>query len=128
MRLLSLPLVLLCTLSLAGCPDDPGPVEPLEEICGDNIDNDNDGQVDCADSECANLFACKNPTLDGGVVHDAGPVVDAGSSVPSDGGSLVPPDAGATAGSPSSSIVMDDPGSYWINPPWRWVVRERSED
>ena len=111
MRLLTLPLVLLCTFSLAACPDDPGPTGPVEEICGDNIDNDNDGQKDCDDSECANLFECKNPTLDGGAVHDAGPVVDTGSSAPADAGTSAPPlDAGTTAGTDASqqAEICDD--------------------
>ncbi len=32
----------------------------VEEICNDGIDNDSDGRTDCEDTECANLFACRD--------------------------------------------------------------------
>lgn len=35
----------------AGCP----------EICTDGVDNDTDGDVDCADSECSSLPICQSP-------------------------------------------------------------------
>ena len=98
MRFLILPLFLFCTLPLAACPSDPSPVDPIVEICGDGIDNDNDGQKDCDDSECANLFACKNPDLDAGAVLDAGPVIDTGLIVVVDAGAA----ADATTSGPST--------------------------
>ncbi|KAG8200277.1 hypothetical protein JTE90_021927 [Oedothorax gibbosus] len=36
---------------------------PLEKICDDKIDNDHDGLVDCADSECCKSKACENNPL-----------------------------------------------------------------
>ncbi|XP_067120237.1 teneurin-m-like isoform X3 [Centruroides vittatus] len=36
---------------------------PLERVCDDMLDNDNDGLVDCADSECCNDKACENNPL-----------------------------------------------------------------
>jgi hypothetical protein len=107
MRFLIFPLVLFCTLPLAACPSDPSPVDPIVEICGDGIDNDNDGQKDCDDSECANLFACKNPTLDGGVAHDAGPVADTGSSLAPDGGSTAQ-DAGSSTPADTGPLPLED--------------------
>jgi hypothetical protein len=41
--------LLLLTL---GCPGAP-PLEPTDEICDDNEDNDLDGRIDCADADCA---------------------------------------------------------------------------
>ena len=35
-----------------------GSVEPIAEVCGDNLDNDCDGQSDCNDSECRTTYAC----------------------------------------------------------------------
>ncbi|XP_054706826.1 teneurin-m-like [Uloborus diversus] len=36
---------------------------PLERKCDDNADNDNDGLVDCADSECCMSGKCENHSL-----------------------------------------------------------------
>ncbi|KAG8184007.1 hypothetical protein JTE90_024464 [Oedothorax gibbosus] len=36
---------------------------PLERKCDDQQDNDNDGLVDCADSECCHVDRCRNHTL-----------------------------------------------------------------
>ncbi len=36
----------------------PGDYEAVESSCADNIDNDCDGQTDCADSDCASDPAC----------------------------------------------------------------------
>ncbi|GFR19463.1 teneurin-m [Trichonephila clavata] len=36
---------------------------PLERKCDDNIDNDNDGLIDCSDSECCLAEKCRNHTL-----------------------------------------------------------------
>jgi hypothetical protein len=40
-------------LVLAGCGDDKSPsAQPTESNCGDGLDNDGDGLVDCADPDC----------------------------------------------------------------------------
>lgn len=36
---------------------------PLERICDDRIDNDKDGLIDCADTECCSTRACENNPL-----------------------------------------------------------------
>ncbi|XP_071034790.1 teneurin-m isoform X5 [Parasteatoda tepidariorum] len=36
---------------------------PLEKICDDKMDNDNDGLIDCADSECCKSKVCENNPL-----------------------------------------------------------------
>ncbi len=41
-----------------GCKGGGEPLEPPPEICDDNIDNDEDGASDCADSECSSDPAC----------------------------------------------------------------------
>ncbi len=119
MRFVALPLFLMGVISFVGCPEGSdhrsrsGPADLVEEICGDGIDNDEDGQTDCDDTECANLFSCKNPSLDGGL-HDAGPVVDTGSQPVQDaGGGSAAPDGGGSAapidsGSSSGVEICDD--------------------
>ena len=91
----------LLGLAFTACPaasDGPAPV--LDEHCEDGIDNDEDGDVDCDDSDCASVFVCKNPSMDVGPAPDAGPRGDAGSgSGPGeDGGPAPAADAGGTAG------------------------------
>ena len=55
--------------ALSACPagsDGPDPV--LDELCEDGVDNDEDGDVDCDDSDCAGDAACaaaKNELLQG---------------------------------------------------------------
>jgi len=40
---------------------EPAAVEPVVEHCSDAIDNDGDGDIDCADSDCTNDVACTGP-------------------------------------------------------------------
>jgi hypothetical protein len=58
---LAAPAILSGALLAGGCPE-PEPVEvygaPPAEVCGDGIDNDADGRVDCADDECAAVPPC----------------------------------------------------------------------
>jgi cysteine-rich repeat protein len=54
-------LVLAGGLSIA-CPKDP-------ENCGDGVDNDGNGQIDCNDAACTNVAVC-NPTENCNVVGD----------------------------------------------------------
>ena len=76
----------------------PEPAPPVvDEICDDEIDNDGDGATDCDDSECANLFVCKNPPVDAGPAHDAGLTSDA-TTTPGDAGQLIPTDDAGTIG------------------------------
>lgn len=42
----------------ASCDGTAPPPPPAQEICDNNIDDDGDGQVDCADGDCANDAAC----------------------------------------------------------------------
>ena len=39
------------------------PSEATEATCGDSIDNDCDGEVDCADADCYNAPACDLPVI-----------------------------------------------------------------
>jgi len=65
-----------------GCSSDCQ-VEIGPEVCNDGIDNDTDGLVDCADSDCANDPACM-PMCGNGIV-EAGEECDDGNSVDGDG-------------------------------------------
>jgi hypothetical protein len=45
-----------------GCP--PPALQPSDEVCNDNADNDLDGSIDCADSDCAGDSAlCPNTEI-----------------------------------------------------------------
>ncbi|MFZ2978593.1 MAG: hypothetical protein WA057_02905 [Candidatus Magasanikiibacteriota bacterium] len=46
------------------------------EICANNIDDDNNGLVDCADSACANLSICSENNCSNGVDDDTDGLVD----------------------------------------------------
>lgn len=87
-------LLLLCTTSLVACAtgsdDSPDPEGNLERECRDEIDNDDDGLVDCADDGCAGVGICG---ITGGDVAQP----DAGSDAESD---AVDPDAGTDAADP----------------------------
>ena len=49
-----------CMLALPACGDDEDPKDdPKVEICDNNKDDDGDGKVDCADTDCAAHAACK---------------------------------------------------------------------
>ncbi len=46
----------LAWLALAGCPstsDGEGPTTEATEVCGNGIDDDGNGELDCADTQCA---------------------------------------------------------------------------
>jgi len=47
------------------CPADCGTPPSVESNCTDGIDEDCDGQVDCADSDCADDSACSSGTVCG---------------------------------------------------------------
>jgi hypothetical protein len=65
---------LLCALVLAGGAwaqtrlepiggdEEPLPETPVSESCGNGFDDDGDGAIDCADSECENDPACGSET------------------------------------------------------------------
>jgi hypothetical protein len=42
-----------------------GAVGPATEICGDNLDNNCDGRIDCADPACATSASCRSGCTDG---------------------------------------------------------------
>ena len=44
----------LFALALSGCPR-PIPDYPIPEVCGDSLDNDQDGFVDCDDQDCESV-------------------------------------------------------------------------
>ena len=48
---------------------DPSPCTPTPEVCDDGIDNDCDGDTDCADADCSGDPACAGCTL--GAVGDS---------------------------------------------------------
>lgn len=73
----------------------------VELACDDNTDDDNDGFVDCDDSDCAGESVCDNPGGDTGTGSDAGTNADAGNSTPdtgNNGGSDAGNNGGADAG------------------------------
>lgn len=56
----AVPAALALTLGVASCDSDDPPVEedPVVETCDDGLDNDDDGLIDCDDSDCAASLAC----------------------------------------------------------------------
>ncbi len=48
----------------------------LAEVCGDNVDNDYDGEVDCDDADCAGEVACAEGAVHTYVNDDALPIPD----------------------------------------------------
>jgi len=104
----------------------------LGETCGNSVDDDCDGLVDCADSECSLSSFCV-ARLDAGVSspRDASvPIADTGTSFvdvpsPRDTGSLVP-DVGVTSGATISYEfrIMDiewDADDPFNLRDWWWV-------
>jgi cysteine-rich repeat protein len=59
-------------------------LESSTELCADGMDNDLDGQVDCADSDCLGDPACSSATCGNGVV-EAGEQCDDGNATDGDG-------------------------------------------
>ncbi|MEM7230940.1 MAG: hypothetical protein AAF517_02120, partial [Planctomycetota bacterium] len=51
-----------------------------QEICSDGVDNDGDGDIDCADSQCASFFACGDEVCDDLIDNDADGHTDCGDS------------------------------------------------
>ena len=111
MRYVIISLVMVFGFSFVGCGggDEGTGGTDVEEICNDSIDNDEDGQIDCDDTECSNLFECKNPPIDAGPAVDAGtPPADTGSSSSRDTGSSSSPDAGSTSTTDGGSSTPSD--------------------
>ena len=59
------PVITGFSLAAGGCPETPSPAvsmygapPPAAEICTDGIDNDRDGNTDCADDDCSEIDAC----------------------------------------------------------------------
>ncbi len=81
------------------CPTGPGP-----EVCGDGLDNDNDGDEDCFDSDCAGDPGCLTETAcDDNFDNDADGLADCNDS-----------DCFGEAGCPLIlfSSVDDDPADF----------------
>ncbi|MBI3182462.1 MAG: hypothetical protein HYZ28_09985 [Myxococcales bacterium] len=55
--------ILVVALFAAGCPQPPPP--PPAEVCGNGVDDDRNGLVDCSDPSCAGQAGCSGPS-DGG--------------------------------------------------------------
>ena len=111
MRYVIISVVMGLSFSFVGCGGGDGGSNGTnaEEICGDSIDNDEDGQIDCDDTECSNLFECKNPPFDAGPAVDAGPMpLDSGSSQSTDTGSSSSTDSGSTSSSDGGSSSQTD--------------------
>jgi hypothetical protein len=47
-----------CVSDDSGNGGDTGTPPPTDEVCNDGVDNDNDGMIDCADSDCINAENC----------------------------------------------------------------------
>ncbi|HWO21409.1 MAG TPA: multicopper oxidase family protein [Kofleriaceae bacterium] len=54
------------------CPADCGVPPTAETVCADGLDNDCDGALDCADTNCATVPACAPPACDGDGTCEAG--------------------------------------------------------
>ena len=54
-------------------------IVPAETQCNDGIDNDNNGQADCADPNCANAAECAPLTCNNPVTIDTVPASISGS-------------------------------------------------
>lgn len=70
------PLVVSSSASAQGAPASAAPVtkssEPkwTPEVCGNDLDDDGDGNVDCADSDCRSVRACKPENCSNGYDDD----------------------------------------------------------
>ena len=91
------------SLMLAACAtgdtDSPDPEGTIDRQCSDGRDNDGDGQVDCADSDCASNAACV--VIDQDASADVGDTSDAGTDAPDLGDT-------DTDAEPDSDIDIDD--------------------
>src|SRR2546423_12429478 len=67
--------VLALALGLSGCFCGDGGLFTLENnvaACSDHRDNDGDGKIDCADSDCRGIAGCPGTASDGGETIDGG--------------------------------------------------------
>ncbi len=89
---------------------------PGAEICTDGIDNDFDGKIDCADSDCAAAPSCQPPPAEvctDGIDNDRDGKVDCADSDCAAAPSCQPPaDAGNLALNKSASATDDEGSSY----------------
>ena len=61
------------TVALEGCDaTDANGVPPTEEVCDDFSDNDEDGEIDCLDEDCADDPACASVLEYGAPAYDEG--------------------------------------------------------
>jgi len=74
--------LLLGALLLGGCPEkykpavDAGGPENTPAACSDGVDNDGDGDIDCADSECQGLAVCTESDCSNGIDDDGDGLTD----------------------------------------------------
>jgi hypothetical protein len=62
-----------CTATpIEDCGSNPPPGNPPEGDCEDAIDNDGDGLIDCADTDCAGSAACKGQEVCGDCIDNDG--------------------------------------------------------
>ena len=70
--------------NVCSCPEDCGSAPPMEVSCENGVDEDCDGAVDCADTDCASNAVCNvEPCGDGACDSDNG---EDGCTCPSDCG------------------------------------------
>ncbi len=69
-----------CSAEMAACQADT--CAPIAEVCDNGMDDDQDGDIDCADSDCAGDPACStgNEICDNGVDDDSDGDVDCADS------------------------------------------------
>ena len=127
-RLSSAVVAALCGVVLAtGCQEFASFNTPHEtgEQCGDGIDNDGNGLIDCADPSCIGSLSCGSPdagTADASRVDAARPDANAQMNA----SALLTPEQGGTVQLPNGASVIIPPGALdapttititQINPP-----------
>lgn len=120
-------LLLLAPLVLAGCGtatiDDN---DSTAEDCTDGLDNDGNGQADCADPACADLPICDEDEGDGGGTEDDGGSETGDGGSGDGGGTASPGDLYINELMASNQTTIADEGGAWAD--WFELYNPGSSD